>query len=236
MAGSHEGKSLQLDHRHLAFFFLAAVGVCAVFFALGYTVGRAHSQAPAAKEPWAEKNPPESPLASDSARPNESPLRGNPQTGVTEPGSTNKDTGHEAGTSRAGETLQDLDFYNAVKDPKVEGNFHPDAVPGKKKGKPSKSAPAQDELVQASSAQTGKHSAELVISLQVAALKSAADAEKLSKALRSKGYHVFVIHPGKDQSDHLIRVQVGPFNSESESSRIKKKLESEGYQTIIKRQ
>ena len=57
MTGSQEGKSLQLDHRHLAFFFLAAVGVCAVFFALGYTVGRAHSQTPAAKEPWAEKNP-----------------------------------------------------------------------------------------------------------------------------------------------------------------------------------
>ena len=90
--------------------------------------------------------------------------------------------------------------------------------------------------MQGSTAQPGKHSAEPVISLQVAALKSTAEAEKLSKTLRSKGYRVFMIHPDKDQSDHLIRVQVGPYNSESESNRIKKKLESEGYKTIIKRQ
>jgi cell division protein FtsN len=236
MTGSQEGKSLQLDHRHLAFFFLAAVGVCAVFFALGYTVGRAHSQTPAPKEPSAEKSAGEPQTAMDPFHPNESPLSSNPQTGETEPGTAIKDTGHEAGSPSGGEPTADLDFYKAVKDPKVEGNFHPDNVPEKKASKPSKSSASRDETAQGSTAQPAKHSAEPMISLQVAALKSTAEAEKLSKTLRSKGYRVFMIHPDKDQSDHLIRVQVGPYKSESESNRIKKKLESEGYKTIIKRQ
>jgi cell division septation protein DedD len=236
MTGSQEGKSLQLDHRHLAFFFLAAVGVCAVFFALGYTVGRAHSQTPTAKEPWTEKTPGEPQAAVDSLHPNESPLSSNPQTGETEPETATKNTGPEVGSPPGGEPSPDLDFYKAVKDPKVEGNFHPDSKPEKKAIKPSKSSPSRNEVAQGSTAQPVKHSAEPVISLQVAALKSTAEAEKLSKTLRSKGYRVFMIHPDKDQSDHLIRVQVGPYKSESESNRIKKKLESEGYKTIIKRQ
>ena len=36
-------KSFRIDYRHLAFFFLGAVCVCAVFFALGFVVGRAQA-------------------------------------------------------------------------------------------------------------------------------------------------------------------------------------------------
>ena len=236
MQESREGNSFNLDHRHLAFFFLAAVGVCAVFFALGYLVGRAHVQTPAAKEPWAEKNPGGPEMAVDSSQPNESPLKTSPQTEEKDPGVVTKDMTHEAGPSPVGEPPPDLDFYNAVKDPKVEGNFHPDPVQKKKTSKPSKSSSTKNETGHGSTAQPEKHSAEPVISLQVAALKSTAEAEKLSKTLRLKGYRVFIIHPDKDQSDHLIRIQVGPYNSESEANRIRKKLESEGYKTIIKRQ
>jgi DedD protein len=236
MQESREGNSFNLDHRHLAFFFLAAVGVCAVFFALGYIVGRAHTQTPAAKEPWAEKNPGGPQMAADSSRPNDSPAKISPQTEEKDSEAATKNLKHEVGPSSEGESPPDLDFYNAVKDPKVEGNFHPDPVQKKKTSKPSKSSLTQDETGHDSAAQPGKHSADPVISLQVAALKSTAEAEKLSKTLRLKGYRVFIIHPDKDQSDHLIRIQVGPYNSESEANRIKKKLESEGYKTIVKRQ
>lgn len=236
MRESREGNSFDLDHRHLAFFFLVAVGVCAVFFALGYLVGRAHVQTPAVKEPWADKNPGGPQLAADSSRPNESPSKIDPQTEEKNPEAATKDQKHGVGSSPEGEPPPDLDFYNAVKNPKVEGNFHPDSVQEKKTSKPSKSSSTQNETGQGTAAQPGKHSVEPVISLQVAALKSTSEAEKLSKTLRLKGYRVFIIHPDKDQSDHLIRIQVGPYNSESESNRIKKKLESEGYKTIVKRQ
>ena len=236
MKGSQEGKSLNLEHRHLAFFFLAAVGVCAVFFALGYVVGRAHSTVPTAREPWAEKSSAEPQTGLDSSRSAESLPKVSPQPGEAEPGSATKGTGPEAVSSSGGEPQPDLDFYNAVKDPKVEGNFHPETATGKKTEKPSKSSSLRKEAVHDPTVQPGKHSSEPVISLQVAALKSTAEAEKLAKALRSRGYRVLIIHPDKNQSDHLIRVQVGPYNSESESTRIKKKLESEGYKTIIKRQ
>jgi cell division protein FtsN len=236
MQESREGNSFNLDHRHLAFFFLAAVGVCAVFFALGYIVGRAHTQTPAAKEPWVEKSAGGPQVAVDSSRPSESPAKISPQTEEKDAESATNNLKREVGPSSEGESPPDLDFYNAVKDPKVEGNFHPDPEQKTKTSKPSKSSSTQNETGHGSAAQPGKHSADPVISLQVAALKSTSDAEKLSKTLRLKGYRVFIIHPDKDQSDHLIRIQVGPYNSESEANRIRKKLESEGYKTIVKRQ
>ena len=43
MNETHDTKSFRIDYRHLAFFFLGAVCVCAVFFALGFVVGRAQA-------------------------------------------------------------------------------------------------------------------------------------------------------------------------------------------------
>ena len=43
MSESHDTKSFRIDYRHLTFFFLGAVCVCAVFFALGFVVGRAQA-------------------------------------------------------------------------------------------------------------------------------------------------------------------------------------------------
>ena len=234
MKESQEGKFLNLDHRHLAFFFLAAVGVCAVFFSLGYVVGRAHSSASLAIDPWAERNSSEPQVALDPPRSGETTSKGNPQPSGTEPRATMKST--EDAASSTGEPQPELDFYKAVKEPNVEGSFHPDTAAGKKAGKPEENSAPQMKTAPGPTAQLGARKSEPVFSLQVAALKSVSEAERLAKALRSKGYQVYIIHPGKNQADKLIRIQVGPYNSESETNTIRKKLELEGYKTIIKRQ
>ncbi|MFN8007611.1 MAG: SPOR domain-containing protein [Terriglobia bacterium] len=234
MRGSLESKSLNLDHRHLAFFFLAAVGVCAVFFALGYVVGRAHSATTPAKEPWAEKSVEDSsPVAQSSPAAESTAKEGlRPVGGDAKP--AGKEVGEEVATAAGSEPPPDLDFYKAVKESKVDENFHPDTAKEKTPSKASAKSDASKSAKNISKAQPAKQASDPVISLQVAALKGTAEAEKLAKTLRSKGYHVFVIHPDKNQPDQLIRVQVGPYNSDSEAAKIKKKLESEGYKSIVK--
>ena len=232
MKDSQEGKFLNLDHRHLAFFFLAAVGVCAVFFSLGYVVGRAHSSASASKDPWSDKNSAETQGPSEPPRSGESTSKGNQPSSDTQ--SPLKLPGEAS--SSTGEIQPELDFYKAVKEPKVESSFHPDTTAEKKAAKSAKDSSSEKISPPDSNAQLETHKSGSVFSLQVAALKSARDAERLAKSLRSKGYQVYVIHPGNNEPDKLIRVQVGPYNTESETNTIRKKLESEGYKTIIKRQ
>ncbi len=56
MSETHDTKSFRIDYRHLAFFFLGAVCVCAVFFALGFVVGRAQAFETALKDQEDPKN------------------------------------------------------------------------------------------------------------------------------------------------------------------------------------
>ena len=51
MSEALDTKSFQIDYRHLAFFFVGAVCVCAVFFTLGFVVGRAQAFETALKDP-----------------------------------------------------------------------------------------------------------------------------------------------------------------------------------------
>ena len=50
MSESNDTKSFRIDYRHMTFFFLGAVCVCAVFFALGFVVGRAQAFETALKD------------------------------------------------------------------------------------------------------------------------------------------------------------------------------------------
>jgi cell division septation protein DedD len=129
---------------------------------------------------------------------------------------------------------KDLDFYTAVKEPKVNQNFHPEAPkPDKTAASAKKSAVesgrSASTLPQTGSGRTG------VVSLQVAALKSSAEADRLAKTLRSKGYPVFIVNPAKEDPSQLIRVQIGPYTNEAEATRVKARLGTDGYTAISKR-
>jgi DedD protein len=234
--GSEDRKELKLDHRHLAFFFLGAVAVCAVFFALGFLVGRGQAYEASLKAQNAvtgngmDRLPPGEVKAGEQIS---KPLSADTTTGSSE---LKPPSLPENGVKD--ETLdyhKELDFYSAIKDQKVKENFHPTATNERKtesdRGKesvtsvpPAASPPAQKKLV-----------AEKLVSLQVAALKQSRDAENLAKALRSKGYAVFLVRPGPESPDKLIRVQVGPFKELAEASVVKARLEKDGFKTISKR-
>jgi cell division septation protein DedD len=67
--------------------------------------------------------------------------------------------------------------------------------------------------------------------LQVAALRSEADALALAEALQQKQFPAFVLTP---ETGGLYRVQVGPYTSTKAADGAKKSLEREGFKSIVK--
>ena len=232
MSESHDTKSFRIDYRHLTFFFLGAVCVCAVFFALGFVVGRAQAFETALNNQEDLKNtangaissPPESSGAIAVAGKEEPPA-------VSEAVGKAQDANHRA--PRA-DYRKDLDFYSAVKEQKVDQNFHPESPESDKTAASAKKQKVTTEARSASpGARNGGNRAGSV-SLQVAALKSSAEAERLAKTLRTKGYPVFIVNPAKEDPNKLIRVQIGPYTSEAEATKVKTRLGAEGYTAISK--
>ena len=232
MSEALDTKSFRIDYRHLAFFFLGAVCVCAVFFSLGFVVGRAQAFETALKDQEDPKSTaagaagdqpvPGSTLA--AAGKEESPV-------VTESARKADDATHNQ--PRA-DYRKDLDFYSAVKEQKVDQNFHPESPKPSKTVASEKKPKAESESRSVPPVARNGGSRPGPTSLQVAALKSSAEADRLAKALRSKGYPVFIVNPAKDDASKLIRVQIGPYTSEAEATKVKARLGTDGYTAISK--
>ena len=107
---------------------------------------------------------------------------------------------------------------------------------------PAAAAPASPKTIAASAktpvqpANSGKAVAAGVAKgsylLQVAAVRSEADAVSLAGELRKKRFPAFVQTP---QGDKYYRVQVGPYNDQKAVQAAKKGLEASGFKAIIKR-
>ena len=220
-------KSFRIEYRHLAFFFLGAVCICAVFFALGFVVGRAQTVETFSKE---QDEPKGSAVATVGASTKATVSK---EEHLPETDLTGKD--EEAKQGAVGvDYRKDLDFYTAVKEPNVNQNFRPGSSKAdgatSSGGKPH----AAESANRSSSARAGGDRTGLV-SLQVAALKSSSEADRLAKALRSKGYPVFIVNPPKEDPSKLIRVQIGPYTSDADATKAKARLGSDGYTAITKR-
>jgi cell division septation protein DedD len=70
---------------------------------------------------------------------------------------------------------------------------------------------------------------------QIAALSKSADAEKLLRELKKKGFSGFILPPAANEDNPLFRVQVGPFDSPSEVQEARKQLEAAGFKPILKK-
>jgi cell division septation protein DedD len=67
--------------------------------------------------------------------------------------------------------------------------------------------------------------------VQIAAVTKKDDAEALVGALRKKNYPVFI---SADANDHLYHVQVGPYTDRKDATTVKDKLSGDGYNAIVK--
>jgi cell division septation protein DedD len=218
----NDHKELHLDHRHLTFFFIGAVVICAIFFALGFIVGRGQAFEASIKVQSivTETLPSKSGL--------EAPSEPGQKTGPSVDDSTVEpkqlatlDSAGVKPNDAVADYRKELDFYSAVKDQKVKENFNPAPEKVKDSTKPAATQSARSPARS--------------LSLQVAALTNMHDVDTLAAALRSKGYRVFVVRPEPGLPDKFIRIQVGPFKTTAEAAGVKARLEREGYKPIFKR-
>jgi DedD protein len=200
--------------RLLALFF-GLVVICALFFSVGFSLGRKSA-----------------PVAVTSSAPAPAPIA---TTAGVKPTSVRSETKADCATpdncptseAKPNSTFDELTFYKSVeeKDAKTQleqpapnpptvfsQNTKPAEVKAPEMGKP---------------AQVGSG-----YMVQVAAVTKQEDADALVAALRKKQYPVFA---ATVPTDKLYHVQVGPFADPKQADEMKVKLVGDGYNPIVKR-
>lgn len=202
----------------LAILFLLCVGVCALFFSLGFLVGyneQAYKSAPAAERVTA---------------PPVTPPTVNPPVRTTEPQAKQP---APTASAPAPAPVTPAQIASAVAESK------PPAEAAKSEGREvARQAPAPPSGAQPESSTPAAAGGEVGMgfTVQVAASANKEDAEKLVKILKSRGYPVFLVAPEYVQAnDNLFRIQVGPFTSRGDAEKVRAKLAQEGFrQPFIK--
>jgi cell division septation protein DedD len=205
----------------LAIFFTAAI-VCALFFGLGFNLGRASAPIPdlnagttastangsSVAKPSANHVATSTPcpagqICSDSTTPEATPPSVTPE-GTDTPAATSPASSPATSASAA-------------------------TTPAAAPAPPVQQPAAQDAPKPISTTPTASPIPSVVV--QVAAVSRREDADALTIALRKKGYPAFVV---SDLPDKLYHVQVGPFDDRKAASDTRDKLSNDGYNPIIK--
>lgn len=204
-----QGQEATAGTGRLLFMFLGMVVLCAVFFGLGYSVGKSSAPAPTQA---AEPSP--TVTAAGGAKP--SPMN---------PGGSGSQTA----------SSDQLTFYKSVEQKGQQPGLaaKPASPP---QTKPAAGSPAAKEEAKLAAAvgMTPVDTAAPVsgYTVQVAAVSRQEDADALVKALRKKQYPVFV---AANSPDKLFHVQVGPFSDPKEADAMKARLVADGYKPIVKK-
>lgn len=209
---------LILDNRHLLLIFLGIVGLCGVFFAFGYIVGR-NTLSPSVATALAESGSGEG-----GAKPSPMP----PAVYYQRPETTPVPAAEEPGTSQP-----ELQFDQNLGERSPEARL---VTPESAGAAASAPAPSGQPNSQSASSEPARQSTVVQpppgILIQVSALTRQQDAETLVQLLKEKKLPVLVTTaPG----DSLFHVVVGPYQTEREAQAVKRTLEEDGFQPIIKR-
>jgi cell division septation protein DedD len=192
--------------RMLALFF-AFVLVCAVFFAIGFSLGRRTASAGVGRWPGVTTGASAATVRPSAAR-NDAPQK-TPQSG-------------------------DFSFYKAVGEKNANSAL---AAPDAKAqpADATAAAPAKAATDAASAAPASSTSASSTTGsyyVQVAAVTRQEDAEALVEALKKKQYPAFA---NNASADKYYRVQVGPYADFKDADAMRARLVSDGYNPIVKK-
>lgn len=217
-AGKRSGAGERvLEGRHVIGLFFLMLLFSGVFFTLGYVMGKNQldAQVRAASTHGADA---ELPLKQDApAKQGKSPV-------------STPDTSAPPSDTNTTPPSSEWEFYRAGE--KKASNDHLKPAPATPVASPktittSAKNNAQPALVGKNTASAPKGS----YLLQVAAVRSEADAVSLAGELRKKKFPAFVQAP---QGDKYYRVQVGPYNDQKAMQNAKKGLEASGFKAITK--
>jgi len=197
--------------RMLALFF-AFVLVCAVFFAIGFSLGRRTASAGVGRWPGVATGASATTVRPSAAK-NDAPQK-TPQSG-------------------------DFSFYKAVGEKNADSALAP---PDSKAKPADATAAASIEIVPpkiatdaanaAPASSTPAPSTTVSYYVQVAAVTRQEDAEALVEALKKKEYPAFA---NNASADKYYRVQVGPYADLKDAEAMRARLISDGYNPIVKK-
>ncbi len=188
----------------LAIFF-AVVLICAVFFGLGYSLGRRSG------EPATAGLKTSSPAAKSAAT----------NSSASTPSEEDSPDTSSAKTSAASPSKSVTRTNPKIASPQTDAEAAPAVEP---KPGPAKAATVSSTSPVSAPASTSQTMVQLMAAAQ------SEDAEILATALRKRGYHAVV----RNEPDHLFHVQVGPFASRTEADTMRRKLQADGYNAILK--
>jgi DedD protein len=218
---SSQDTEITLGTAKLLGLFFGLVIVCAVFFALGYTLGRksdAGLTAPSAAAPLQTASSGLKPASSASAQP-APPM-----------------TFYKAVEQKDANPQ----LTPATTDAASPTSAAPGQAPAPSSGTPSAAAASGGASgAQTQPAQTGNPPDPLAplpsagYFVQVAAVSKQDDAEALVDALKKKQYPAFVA--SNSTTDKLFRVQVGPFSDIKDAEGMRSRLINDGYNPILKK-
>lgn len=215
----HEQSEKGLSAGVLALVFLVWVGVCAVFFSLGFLVG------------YNEKSS-KAPVTERVTTPSAIPPTVNPPLQASQP--TNQpSTSPPAETVPAGESppvaSQLPPGSNPASTAATSGGAPPTASDlSPQRGNKGESAPQESPETEGAEVGMG-------YTVQVAASRVKKDAEALANILKTRGYPVLLLAPGHPNTqDNIFRVQVGPFTSRADAEKVRARLVQEGFKPFIR--
>ncbi|MGA2376640.1 MAG: SPOR domain-containing protein [Candidatus Sulfotelmatobacter sp.] len=206
--------------------FFGLVIVCAVFFALGYTLGRKSDIGL---------------VASSAATPLQSSSKGLKPAGSASPQSAPPMTFYKA--------VEQKDANAQLTPASADANSANPAATGQSTSSPGTSSPAASSSGTSASGTSSGNPAQSSQSgnppdpmaaipstpyfVQVAAVTKQEDAEALVDALKNKQYPAFVATNAANEK--LFRVQVGPFNDVKDAEATRSRLINDGYNPIVKK-
>jgi DedD protein len=202
---SSQDTEITLGTGKLLVLFFGLVGICALFFALGYSLGRKSEPA----------------LAAASAAV--------PQ---TTRGTSKASSGPATAPPMTFYKSVEQKDANPQLTPAADGKT--DTTTGPASSSPASTAPStspQTPPATASDPATTLPTAGYFV--QVAAVSKQDDADSLVDALKKKQYPAFVADPVT--TDKLFRVQLGPFSDIKDAEAMRARLTADGYSPILKK-
>ena len=210
--------------------FFAIVLVCALFFSLGFILGR-----------W-ERNPGNAPATEQVTPSSDIPPTVNPPAGPPQPSTASE----ESGGAAAPATGSPAPSSTVPEHPQASAQTELPAPSATGAAKPRDNAPSSSAARQLMGEASNGHQTSTAavpvrtklppgLTVQVAALSSQQDAVNMVQVLKSRGYPALLLTPDREHSkDIFYRIIVGPYKTRQQVDEARNKLAAEGFKPFIR--
>ena len=221
-----------LESRHVIGLFLLMLVFSAVFFTLGYVMGRnqydGQVRADGGKDGLLD--------APVIAKPEVAPRRSAGKAGAANSTGASGSTTSSGATSAPPVAVSDWEQFSTPEKPKQSESHLKAPAPAAISSSPKVSNAGNAGNANAKPGATFSDSPRATQAsggymLQVIAVRRQADAMDLARRLQKKKFPAFVLSP---QGNKLYRVQVGPYADQKSAEAAKKGLENAGFRAIVK--